>query len=65
MSEKEIREIEDVAKIFLVEERVKDITNIKKDSILEKIHLESLKKIKINPTNIKENPAFLTVRGLN
>lgn len=65
VSGREIREIEDVAKIFLVEERMKDITNIKKESIFEKIHFESLKKIKINPTDIKENPSFLTVRGLN
>lgn len=65
ISEREVREIEDVAKIFLIEERMKDITNIKKESIIEKIHFKSLKKIKINPINIKENPSFLTVRGLN
>jgi len=64
-NKEELNEIETVAKVFLVEERVIDITNSEKENAIEKTYLRSSKNIKINQTDINENPTFLTVRGLN
>jgi len=61
-SNEEVKEIENVVKIFFIEEKVIDLTaNIETKKVIEKILPMSIK------NNNHDNKAiqFLTVRGLN
>jgi len=62
----EVSEIVDVAKVFIVEERMKDITFDKdgKKIILEK-KVKSPKKLKLDSFSVDCSIPFMTVRGLN
>jgi hypothetical protein len=63
-SNEEIKEIENVVKIFFLEERVIDLaSNIGTKKIIEKIYPESIKN-NIRDINNKVLQ-FLTVKGLN
>lgn len=60
----EISELIDVAKVFVIEERVKNISN---ETILPKV-IKSIKEEKILKTNISQKMRYLanlTVKGLN
>ena len=62
----ELDEMETVAKVFVVEKRMIDITyNVEPENIIEQPFSGSSKKIKIHPTNNRNRLPFLTVRGLN
>lgn len=56
----EVNELEDVAKVFVVEERIIDITYEKNS-----INIVERKKTDSNPNGYNRNFQVLTVRGLN
>jgi len=63
-SKEEIKEVENVVKIFFIEERVINLaSSIGRKKIIEKIYTEPLKNLS-NDVNNKDLQ-LLTVRGLN
>ena len=63
-SSEEVREVENIVKIFFLEERVMDlVSNVGAKKVIEKIYPESIKNLNydINYKVLK----FLTVKGLN
>ena len=62
----EINEIETVAKVFIVAERMIDITyNIDNRKLTEKEIIHTPKKSIINANGNSTSPRYLTVKGLN
>ena len=62
----EVCEIMDVAKVFIIEERMKDITfDTKVEKVFVEKNVKSSKKLKLDSRSADHGLAFLTVRGLN
>jgi len=62
----EVCEIVDVAKVFIVEERMKDITfDAEVEKVVVEKNVKSPKKLKPDSCPADRHLAFLTVRGLN
>ena len=63
-SREEVKEVENVVKIFFLEERVMDLaSNIGTKKVVEKIYPESIKNLNFNIDN--KVLQVLTVKGLN
>jgi len=63
-SKEEIKEVENVVKIFFIEERVINLaSSIGTKKIIEKIYTEPLKNLSYDVNN--KDLQLLTVRGLN
>ena len=63
-NDEEVKELENVVKMFFIEERVMDLTSsIEKKKVNGKTYAESLKNISCGINN--KFLQFLTVRGLN
>jgi len=62
----DVCEIVDVAKVFIVEERMKSITfDTGTDEIIVEKKVKPEKKIKLDYSSINQHLSFLTVRGLS
>lgn len=61
----ELNEIEKIAKVFIVEERMIDLTYDVKSEEIDKKNLESSKKLNIHPKPYNRHLQSLTVKGLN
>ena len=63
-SNEEIKEVENVVKLFFIEERVIDLaSNIETKKVVNRIYPESVKSLSQNDNN--KDLQFFTVRGLN
>ncbi len=63
-SSEEVREVENIVKIFFLEERVMDlVSNVGTKKVIEKIYPESIKNLNYDINN--KVLKFLTVKGLN
>ena len=61
----ELNEIENIVKVFVVAERIINLTNDIKSEENIKNNLDSSKKYNINPTPYNGHLKSLTVKGLN
>ena len=62
----EVCEIVDVAKVFIVEERMKDITfDAEVEKVVVEKNVKSPKRLKLDACSVDRRLAFLTVRGLS
>ena len=62
----EVCEIVDVAKVFIVEERMKDITvDTEVEKVVVEKNVKSPKRLKLDSCSVDRRLAFLTVRGLS
>lgn len=61
----ELKEIENIVKVFVVTERIITLTNDIKSEEINKNNLESSKKLNINPNPYNRHLKSLTVKGLN
>jgi len=63
-SSEEVKEVENIVKIFFLEERVMDlVSNVGTKKVIEKIYPESIKNLNYDINN--KVLKFLTVKGLN